>query len=218
MTSTPAWLAKRARKRAVEGDTRVAEGARLGRPGVVSAGRAMLIAGTIHAVGGRRGGMHRPTGVRKAEPGGHAGGLPVGGFRVPSLKRGRVISALLMLRRFLAAMRFALREEDFGRILSTAGLLVIVGTLVYTLGSGWSPVDGFYVAVATLTTSSIADPKLAIVDPWLKVFTALYVLVGIGILVEVARRLGMGFISAREEMREAKRAKRSEGEPSSPTG
>jgi len=33
------------------------------------------------------------------------------------------------------------------------------------------------------------------------------VLVGIGILVEVARRLGMGFIAAREEMRAAKPAK-----------
>jgi hypothetical protein len=58
-------------------------------------------------------------------------------------------------------------------------------------------VDGFYVAVATLTTSSILDPKLTITDPWLKVFTAFYVLAGIGILVEIARRLGMGFIAAR---------------------
>jgi hypothetical protein len=28
-----------------------------------------------------------------------------------------------------------------------------------------------YVAVATLTTSSILDPELTITDPWLKVFT-----------------------------------------------
>jgi hypothetical protein len=34
--------------------------------------------------------------------------------------------------------------------------------------------------VATLTTSSILDPELTITDPWLKVFTAGYVLVGIG--------------------------------------
>jgi len=60
-------------------------------------------------------------------------------------------------------------------------------------------VDGFYVAVATLTTSSVLDPELSLTEPWLKVFTAFYVLVGIGILVEVARRLGMGFIAFREE-------------------
>jgi hypothetical protein len=65
-------------------------------------------------------------------------------------------------------------------------------------------VDGLYVAVATLTTSSILDPELTIADGWLKVFTAGYVLVGIGILVEVARRLGMGFIAARAEMEKSK--------------
>ena len=48
------------------------------------------------------------------------------------------------------------------------------------------------------------DPELTITDPWLKVFTAGYVLVGIGILVEVARRLGMGFIVARAEVEAAK--------------
>ena len=57
---------------------------------------------------------------------------------------------------------------------------MIIGTLTYTLGGDWSVVDGFYFAVATLTTSnrSEADPA--------KIFTALYVLVGIGILVEGA--------------------------------
>ena len=78
--------------------------------------------------------------------------------------------------------------------------MIIVGTLAYSLGNGWSAVDGLYVAVATLTTSSMLDPELTITDPWLKVFTAGYVLVGIGILVEVSRRLGMGFITARAEV------------------
>jgi hypothetical protein len=117
-----------------------------------------------------------------------------------------VLSAILMLRRLLAALRYALREEDFVRILGAAALLVMVGTVTFTLGNGWSVVDGFYVAVATLTTSSVLDPKLTVTDPWLKIFIAGYVLVGIGILVEVARRLGMGFIAAREEIQAHKEA------------
>ena len=40
----------------------------------------------------------------------------------------------------------------------------------------------------------------------LKVFAALYVFVGIGILVEIARRLGMGFIGARAELEAESRA------------
>jgi len=77
-------------------------------------------------------------------------------------------------------------------------------------GAGWSAADGFYVAVSTLTTSSIPNPKLTITGPWPEIFTAAYVLIGIGILVEVARRLGMGCIAAREELRTAKAATKAE--------
>jgi uncharacterized membrane protein YkgB len=95
-----------------------------------------------------------------------------------------------MFRRFERALRYAMREQNFAAILGAALTLVVVGTLAYTLGEGWNVVDGFYFAVATLTTSSIADPELVITNSWMKVFTAFYVLVGIGILVEVARQLG----------------------------
>jgi uncharacterized membrane protein YkgB len=130
-----------------------------------------------------------------------------GGLGPARVKNRRVLSALMMFQRLVYALRYALREEDFARILSAAVVLIIVGTLAYTFGGDWSVVDGFYVAVATLTTSSILDPDLTIDDPWLKIFTAFYVLVGIGILVEVVRRLGMGFIVAREEIEAEKAAK-----------
>ncbi len=121
-----------------------------------------------------------------------------------------MLTALLMLRRLIGALRVALREEDFARIVAAGLALIVIGTFAYSLGSGWSVVDGLYVAVATLTTSSILDPKLTVTDPWLKIFTAGYVLVGIGILVEIARRLGMGFITARAELKQAKSAARME--------
>jgi uncharacterized membrane protein YkgB len=119
-----------------------------------------------------------------------------------------MISAILTLRRLVGALRIALREEDFARILGAGLALITIGTLAYSLGGDWSIVDGLYVAVATLTTSSVLDPELTITDPWLKLFTAGYVLVGIGILVEVARRLGMGFITARTEAEKSKPASR----------
>jgi hypothetical protein len=106
------------------------------------------------------------------------------------------------------ALRVALRDEAFGRVLSAGLLLVLIGTLTYTFAGDWSVVDGLYFAVATLTTSSIADPDLVIESGWLKVFTALYVLLGIGILVEIARRLGMAFIAARRGEGEGHGARR----------
>ena len=127
-------------------------------------------------------------------------------------------SAILMLRRLAGALRVALREEDFGRILAAGLALIIIGTLAYSVGGGWSVVDALYVAVATLTTSSVLDPELPVTDPWLKVFTAGYVLVGIGILVEVARRLGMGFIVARAEVEKSKAAAKLEAADGASSG
>lgn len=94
-----------------------------------------------------------------------------------------MLSALLMFERFAKALRIAVREEGFAQILGTGILLVIVGTLTYTTSQDWSLVDGFYFAVATLTTSSIADPDLTITGAPIKIFTIFYILVGIGILV-----------------------------------
>jgi hypothetical protein len=56
----------------------------------------------------------------------------------------------------------------------------------------------FYFSVSTLTTTSVSDPELVLGDRWLKVFTALYQLLGIGILVEILRRLGLSFVVVRK--------------------
>jgi hypothetical protein len=113
-----------------------------------------------------------------------------------------------MLRRMITAIRYAAKEESFTAIVGAAIALVFIGTITYSLGEGWSVTDGFYFAVCTLTTSSIADPDLTLTNEALKIFTALYVLTGIGILVEVARQLGVGFIKARQEQSATRHARR----------
>jgi hypothetical protein len=65
----------------------------------------------------------------------------------------------------------------------------------------------YHIAAATLTTSSIADPDLTITGAPIKIFTVFYILVGIGILVELARQLGFAFIEVRRAERAAKAAK-----------
>jgi hypothetical protein len=110
-----------------------------------------------------------------------------------------MISALLMLRRVARALRYAAREEEFVPVLGAGAALVAIGTLAYAIGEGWNVVDALYFAVATLTTTSVADPDLVLTDRWLKVFTVLYLLVGIGILVELLRRLGYAFVMVRAE-------------------
>jgi hypothetical protein len=110
-----------------------------------------------------------------------------------------VISAVLMRRRSTRALGYALREEHLAPILVAAAFLIVTGTVAYSLGNGWNLIDSLYFAIGTLTTSSIADPDLVLTDAWMKLFTVLYILVGIGILVEIGRRLGSAFIAVRRD-------------------
>ena len=122
-------------------------------------------------------------------------------------------SVVRMFQRMLGAIKYAAKEEHFAVVAGAAVFLIIVGTGVYSLGEGWNVGDGFYFAVCTLTTSSIADPSLTLTHETLKIFTAFYVLTGIGILVELARELGVGFIKMREEHHTTRHARRHKEDP-----
>jgi hypothetical protein len=115
-----------------------------------------------------------------------------------------MLSVALMFRRLYGAIKYAAKEESFLAVFGAGILLIVVGTITYTLSEDWRLADGFYFAVCTLTTSSIADPHLTLSSEPIKIFTALYVLVGIGILVEVARQVGFGFVAMRTAQSEAR--------------
>ena len=143
--------------------------------------------------------------------------------------------------RTLTSQGLLVDDDDAGGNISSLALAragaVVIGYCIVTLPSGANVVRRFDAATGALdpmpvyqsasflpalisdeegfilvAEHSIADPKLTIVDPWLKIFTALYVLVGIGILVEVARRLGRGFIAGREQIREDQARKAAQGD------
>ena len=116
-----------------------------------------------------------------------------------------MLSALLMFRRVANAMRYAVHQEDFLNVLGAGVTLVLIGTISYALGEGWNVVDALYFAVATLTTTSVSDPNLVLDERWMKVFTVFYLLIGIGILVEILRRLGIAFVTVQAEERAAKK-------------
>jgi hypothetical protein len=121
-------------------------------------------------------------------------------------KSAGMVSALLMFRRTIGAIRYAIREEAFLPVLSAGAALVLTGTVAYVLGEDWNVVDALYFAVSTLTTTSVADPDLVLEEGWMKVFTIFYQLVGIGILVEVLRRFGFAFVAVRAKERAAEGA------------
>ena len=117
-----------------------------------------------------------------------------------------MVSALLMFRRVARALRYAAREEDFLHVFGAGVALVIIGTVSYALGEGWNVIDALYFAVATLTTTGVSDPDLVLDEGWMKLFTVFYLLIGIGILVEILRRLGLAFVTVRAQEQAAKAA------------
>jgi hypothetical protein len=104
-----------------------------------------------------------------------------------------------MVRRLVGAVKYAARNEGFVAILGAGVFLVLLGTATYSLTQGWNVVDAFYFAVCTLTTSSVTDPELTLSGGPIKLFTVGYLLIGIGILVELVRQVGFGFVAMRTD-------------------
>ena len=95
-----------------------------------------------------------------------------------------MLSALLMLRRGLAGLALRGPRGGLRAWSSRRGRSSWSSGRPRTRSANWNVVDAAYFAVATLTTTSVADPDLVLEDGWRKVFTILFQLVGIGILVE----------------------------------
>jgi hypothetical protein len=110
-----------------------------------------------------------------------------------------MISALLMLRRVVGALRYAVREEEFLPILSAGLLLVGIGTVGLRAGRELARRRRPVLRGGHADDDERVHPDLVLDDRWLKLFTILYQLVGIGILVEVLRRLGLAFVTVRTQ-------------------
>jgi voltage-gated potassium channel len=117
------------------------------------------------------------------------------------------MSIILMARRFWQGLQKSLEEPEFAGTLAAGVGLILAGSLFYTFNESWKLVDGVYYAVTTLTTTGNG---LAITKDSSKIFTVFYILVGIGILVEVLRGLGTGFVKVEHEKRERRQAKKSQ--------
>jgi hypothetical protein len=92
-----------------------------------------------------------------------------------------LIPVFVILRRFFRAMVAAWkRDAEFRVLLFLAISILVSGTSFYALVEGWSVVDAFYFSVTTLTTVGFGDPAPTTTPG--KLFTVLYIFVGLGII------------------------------------
>jgi hypothetical protein len=84
-------------------------------------------------------------------------------------------------------LRAVARDPEGKVLLISAALTLAVGTVVYSQLEGWSLLDSLYFSVVTLATVGFGDlhPTTDIA----KLFTVLYILVGVGIIAGFASEL-----------------------------
>jgi voltage-gated potassium channel len=92
-----------------------------------------------------------------------------------------LIGLVVMLRRFVRAIRDAWKSDELFRVLLALVVsLLLSGTVFFTLVEGWSVLDSFYFSVTTLTTVGFGDPAPATAAG--KIFTIVYIFVGLGVI------------------------------------
>lgn len=99
-----------------------------------------------------------------------------------------MLSLLLAAWRLISETISGISDPAFRRVLFSGLMLLLSGTIAMNRIEGWSVLDSFYFSVIALTTVGFGD--LAPQTDLGKLFTALYVLGGIGVIVALINALG----------------------------
>jgi len=111
----------------------------------------------------------------------------------------QVAAFFLTLVRLARALSIAWSDTEFRHILVLIIALIFVGVIFYSSVEGWSIVDSLYFSVVTLATVGYGD--LSPHTTLGKLFTVVYILIGIGLFVAVAHGIGQGLIHRRGDGR-----------------
>lgn len=98
-----------------------------------------------------------------------------------------MISFLLTFRRLWRGTRRSADDPEFRALLLVFVALIVSGTLFYRSVEGWSALDAMYFSVVAVTTVGFGDlsPQTSVG----KLFTVIYLLVGIGVTVSLVAKL-----------------------------
>jgi hypothetical protein len=102
------------------------------------------------------------------------------------------------------------KDQRYRALFLWVAVLLLGGTIFYRHVEGWSWLDAFYFCVVTLATVGYGD--LTPSTPWAKVFTIVYIFIGLSFFVSFINLLAQ----ERKEMR-LRRAGR-EGSDNAPAG
>jgi voltage-gated potassium channel len=125
----------------------------------------------------------------------------------------RIVQAIsevaMMIEFFLTTFRLIRGNPQFRSLMFLVLLMLLAGTVFYSLEEGWSVVDAFYFSVTTLTTVGLGDlaPETTIG----KLFTVVYIFAGLGIIVGFIDTVAKGTLG-----HQARKVGSEEGEENGP--
>lgn len=125
-----------------------------------------------------------------------------------------MIAFFTTLRNLVVALRRGFADPQFRALGFLVAVLLVSGTFFYWRVEGWTVIDSLYFSVITLTTVGYGDLSPSTTAS--KIFTVVYVLIGLGILVSFLSAVAGHAVDARIERRARRRP--DGGDPMRPDG
>lgn len=110
----------------------------------------------------------------------------------------RMISFFLTAKRLLGAIVVLWKEKVFLSLVTTLLLINLSGTLFYSSIEGWTYFDAFYFSWVSLIPTSI-DLGYAPMTTFGKVFTMMYLVVGMGIMLALLAMVAKAVLGVDDE-------------------
>lgn len=108
-----------------------------------------------------------------------------------------MVSFVTILIRFVRAVRDSWGDPEFRGLCGLVVVTLASGTLFYSNVEGWGILDSLYFSVITLTTVGYGD--LAPTTGAGKVFTMLYIFVGLGLILGFVNQVAERSLQRRRE-------------------
>jgi voltage-gated potassium channel len=112
-----------------------------------------------------------------------------------------MISFFVAIGAFFRAIWRGFKDPEFRAIFITVVVLLAVGTLFYMRWEQWAWYDALLFCVATLTTIGYGDRVPT--HPGTKIFTIIYIFIGIGVLVAFLSKIAGNMFTKKKESKDA---------------
>jgi len=120
-----------------------------------------------------------------------------------------MISFLIATAALFRSLWREMKDPEFRALLFLALLLLLTGTVFYSLNEGWSLLDSAFFSLITLTT--VGYGNMVPTTPYSKIFTMIYLIAGMSVLIGFLNKVGISVVKRHHERHPQESGKGGEG-------